>query len=358
MADPSSTALEAVKQSIRLHRFLLATVFSLLYLLVLMVFYFADAMAGRTLVEAAAIVAAFVLAFFLLFRSGLNLRSPDPSLTAWQMLAAVATMLYVIYYAPNTRVAFNAFFFIAFMFGMLRHGPWQLAGLGSLSLVAFALVIWLRYTRNQDAAMVRLDALQWIVMTLTFPWFVLIGQQVKRLRHGLREVSVRLEDIEEQARRDELTGVYNRRALLAAMEEAKQRADSGHAPLSICIIDLDFFKRFNDEVSHLAGDQVLRLFTQAAQSGLRASDIFGRYGGEEFVQILAHTPLDGAMGEAERLRLRIAAIELPVPPLLCPLTVSVGVAQYRPGEAIMQTFARADAALYKAKQSGRNRVAH
>ena len=139
-------------------------------------------------------------------------------------------------------------------------------------------------------------------------------------------------------------------------KKSKQRADSTGEPLSICVIDLDFFKRYNDEFDHLTGDQVLRTFAQAVQDGLRATDIFGRYGGEEFVQILRHTTLAGAMADAERLRERISAFAIPTSRPIGPLTVSIGVAQYEPGETIIETFARADEALYKAKQRGRNRV--
>ena len=106
----------------------------------------------------------------------------------------------------------------------------------------------------------------------------------------------------------------------------------------------------------MTGDQVLRTFAQAVQDGLRATDIFGRYGGEEFVQILRHTTLAGAMADAERLRERISAFAIPTSRPIGPLTVSIGVAQYEPGETIIETFARADEALYKAKQRGRNRV--
>src|SRR6266480_1387800 len=144
-------------------------------------------------------------------------------------------------------------------------------------------------------------------MTATFPWFLFIGGRVKRLQRGLTEASIKLEDIEEKARHDDLTG-----------------------------------------------DQVLRTFAHAVQDGLRATDIFGRYGGEEFVQILRHTALAGAMADAERLRERISAFDIPTSRPIGPLTVSIGVAQYEPGETIIDTFARADEALYKAKQRGRN----
>src|SRR5438105_7731962 len=139
------------------------------------------------------------------------------------------------------------------------------------------------------------------------------------------------------------------------MEESNQRADFAREPLSICMIDLDFFKRYNDEFDHLTGDQVLRSFAQTVQDGLRATDIFGRYAGEEFVQIMRHTPLAGAMADAERLRERISSFDIPSPRPIGHLTVSIGVAQYKPGETIIQTFARADEALYRAKQRGCNR---
>jgi diguanylate cyclase (GGDEF)-like protein len=354
--DIPSPTRDELKQGLRLRRFLLASVFSVLYLVVLGVFYTQDKVDRETLLQACAIVAAFILAFFGLFRLGLNLRFPDPSLTGWQLLASVFTMLYVLYRAPDSRIAFTAFFFVAMMFGMLRHSGMKLAALGSVSLLSFALVTGFRYADNRDAEMLRLDMLQVVVMAVTFPWFLFIGGRVKRLQRGLTEASIKLEDIEEKARHDDLTGVYNRRALIAAMEESKQRADSGGEPLSICVIDLDFFKRYNDEFDHLTGDRVLRAFAQAVQGGLRASDVFGRYGGEEFVQILRHTTLAGAMADAERLRERISAFDIATTRSIGPLTVSIGVAQYEPGEAIIQTFARADEALYKAKQRGRNRV--
>jgi len=360
MSDPvldiPSPTRDEFKQELRLRRFLFASAFSVLYVGVLAVFYTQDKVDHETFVEACAISTGFILVFFGLFRLGLNLRFADPSLTAWQLLAAIFTMLYVLYRAPDTRIVFTAFFFVALMFGMLRLSGMKLAVLGSISLLYFALVVWLRYAGNHDAGMLRLDMLQFGVMAVTFPWFLFIGGHVKQLQRGFDEVSVKLEDIEEKARHDDLTGVYNRRAMIVAMEESKQRADAAGEPLSICVIDLDFFKRYNDEFDHLTGDKVLRAFAQGVQGGLRATDVFGRYGGEEFVQILRHTALAGAMAEAERLRERINAMDIPVSRAIGPLTVSIGVAQYEPGETIIETFARADAALYKAKQRGRNRV--
>ena len=354
--DTPSPTRDDLKQAIRLRRFLLASSFSVLYLVVLSVFYTQDQLDRQTLVEIYAIVAAFILFFFCIFRFRINLRFPDPSLTGWQFLASVFAMLYVVYRAPDTRLVFTAFFFVALMFCMLRHSGKMLAALSAISLASYALVIWLRYASTSDADALRSDALHLGVLLVTTPWFVLIGEHVKRLRRGLTEASIRLEGIEESSRRDDLTGVYNRRALILAMEEAKHWADAAREPLSICVIDLDRFKRYNDEFDHLTGDQVLRTFAQAVQGGLRATDVFGRYGGEEFVQILRHSTVAGAMADAERLRERISELDIAVTRSTGRLTVSIGVAQYKPGEAIIDTFARADEALYRAKQRGRNRV--
>ena len=130
-------------------------------------------------------------------------------------------------------------------------------------MASFALVIWLRYADKHDLDMLRVDMLQFVVIAITFPWLVLIGGSVKRLQRNLVDVSIKLEDIEEKARYDDLTGVYNRRALMVAMEESIQRANATDEPLSICVIDLDLFKRYNDKFDHLTGDQVLQAFARA-----------------------------------------------------------------------------------------------
>jgi len=346
------------RQRLRIRRFAFASVFSIMFVVVLAAFYTQDKIDRTTLIQAGGLVFAFIVVFFWLFRSGLNLRLSDPSLTGWQFLAAVATMLYVVYRAPETRLVFTAFFFVALMFGMLRRGSKRVAVLGSVTVILFVILVGLRYATNRDDEMLRLDVLQCVVITVTFPWMLFLADHIHRIQQGLTDVRVKLEDIEEKARRDELTGVYNRRALVAAMHDSKRQADATGEAFSICVIDIDLFKRYNDEFDHLTGDQVLRTFAQGVQAGLRATDFFGRYGGEEFVQILPQTILAGAMVDAERLRQRIGALKLPVPveSAVGQLTVSIGVAQYAPGETIEQTFERADRALYKAKQLGRDRV--
>ena len=135
-------------------------------------------------------------------------------------------MLFVLYRSPETRLAFTAFFFVALIFGMLRMNGRRLAKWGGISIISLAVVIGLRYANNRNIEMLRLDAMLCAVMAVTFPWFVYFGERVKRLERGLTEASLQLEDIEETAWRDDLTGVYNRRAINVALDEAKQRADA------------------------------------------------------------------------------------------------------------------------------------
>ena len=204
MRDPIAThnllTRNEVNQRIRFRRFLLASTFSAVYLVVLAIFHTQGKVDRETLFQASAIAVAAVIVFLVLFRSGLNLRFPDPSLTQLQFLAAVSTMLFVVYRAPDTRLVFAAFFFVALMFGMLRSSGTPLTVLGWESLACFALMGGLRFVNNGDVEMLRLDLLQLVVMAVTFPWFVLIGRRVTRLREADRRKDVFLASLAHELR--------------------------------------------------------------------------------------------------------------------------------------------------------------
>ena len=118
--DNPAQVADSPKQRLRLRRFLFASAFSVLYLVVLGVFYTQGMIDRKTLAQAFGLVALLIVSFSDVFRIGLNLRFQDPSLTGGQLLTSVFTMLYVVYRAPDTRLAFASFFFVALMFGMLR----------------------------------------------------------------------------------------------------------------------------------------------------------------------------------------------------------------------------------------------
>jgi diguanylate cyclase (GGDEF)-like protein len=157
---------------------------------------------------------------------------------------------------------------------------------------------------------------------------------------------------------DPVTRVLNRRALSDRLATEMNRARRYASELAILLIDIDFFKRINDTAGHLAGDEVLRLVAAFVQDAVRTVDIVARYGGEEFVVILPETSPAGAMTFAERLRAGIEAQEFAVGTLQIRLTVSIGISTF-PATGIASAddfFARADAAMYRAKQDGRNQV--
>jgi diguanylate cyclase (GGDEF)-like protein/PAS domain S-box-containing protein len=173
-----------------------------------------------------------------------------------------------------------------------------------------------------------------------------VGAQVGELLGVLEERQALLTSLARLALTDQLTGLPNRRAWEEALQRELARADRHGHPVCVAVIDLDEFKRFNDEHGHQAGDAMLSEAARAWQSQLRASDLLARYGGEEFAAVVPAWPLETAVAVVERLRLATPA----------GLTASAGVASWNRQETAMELFARADAALYEAKQSGRNRT--
>ncbi|UTD27645.1 GGDEF domain-containing protein [Bradyrhizobium sp. WD16] len=168
-----------------------------------------------------------------------------------------------------------------------------------------------------------------------------------------------LETAEKESNTDVLTGLANRRALDAFLRATRMAALGSGEPLSLLLVDVDHFKQFNDGFGHLIGDQVLRLIARTAQDNVRASDLVARYGGEELMAVLPSADSEICGEIAERIRRRLAESQLvrrSTGEKLPPVTVSIGVAQFIPGEAIEALIARCDEALYAAKRAGRNRI--
>ncbi|MBL8050615.1 MAG: diguanylate cyclase [Anaerolineales bacterium] len=164
------------------------------------------------------------------------------------------------------------------------------------------------------------------------------------------------QETQAQAITDPLTNIYNRRGLFQLGEFEFQRARRIHRPFSVMMFDIDHFKRINDQYSHAIGDQILQRFTERCQKNLRAIDLLGRYGGEEFVILLPETNLQAAQVIAERLRQSIMNAPFTSDAGDLRITTSIGVAEAHQNETLNNLVQRADAALYKAKDSGRNRV--
>lgn len=177
---------------------------------------------------------------------------------------------------------------------------------------------------------------------------------------GLSLANLRLrESLHHQSISDPLTGLHNRRFMQESLNRELLRARRSGRPVGLCMVDIDHFKRFNDVHGHDAGDAVLLEVGRLLRESVRASDIVCRYGGEEFTIILPESRLDATVERADALLRACRALRVPhLGRVLDPVTISIGVAEY-PGHAddVEALLRRADAALYAAKQDGRDRVA-
>ncbi len=158
------------------------------------------------------------------------------------------------------------------------------------------------------------------------------------------------------ARFDLLTGLLNRHSLNARLELEMRRAEEEGLQLCGMMIDIDKFKSINDSFGHLVGDDVLRAIGDALRACLRKQDFAGRFGGEEFFVILPGSGVEAAVAIAERIKLTIAGADVDVAGAKVSVTASVGVAPYVRGDTMTDWIGRADKAMYRAKQLGRNRV--
>jgi diguanylate cyclase len=175
-----------------------------------------------------------------------------------------------------------------------------------------------------------------------------------------------IEDLQEELQRerrraitDPLTGLFNRLALLDRLQAVLGECAEGAEAPSVIMFDIDHFKQVNDTHGHLVGDRVIRFVAQTLGNNIKGKDSAARYGGEEFTVLLPETPPTGARAVAENILKAVSGAQLVRADSKKPLgriTVSAGVAQYRPGEDVMDFIGRADQALYRSKHDGRNRV--
>jgi diguanylate cyclase (GGDEF)-like protein len=231
-----------------------------------------------------------------------------------------------------------------------RAAGWFLIAWGMLETFAIVTAIKLLLDRAENAEGLLYYGLPFSMVAAAI--LVALG-----VADRLREQRAALSDAERRARTDPLTGVLNRRSLIERLDAACLRARARGLPIALLFIDLDHFKEINDSYGHAAGDACLSAIIGPMQTELRHSDVIGRYGGEEFVVILSSADITAAHPIAERIRNRVAEVRVEGFGTPIRLTCSIGVATSDTlgvwGEHLI---AQADAAVYAAKRSGRNRV--
>lgn len=364
----SGTMAADPKQRLRIRRFGLAMAYYAIWITLTLLAQSAgmlrlDAIGVATCIGG---VVASNVAFFMVFRSGLNQRLRDPGVTLQQLIVGLVWALVLLHATvPAARGLMLTALIIPMLFGMFQLEKRGYLLLGSLALGGYT-GIAAATAGMPGAPTLGVELMRVAVLASAILWTSLFSLHARRLRQCLqkqnRTLKTMLAEISELAERDELTKAYNRRYIMESLQEEKKRADRTRMPFSICIFDLDHFKEINDRYGHITGDRVLVDFVERLRSELRYFDAldrreddprFARYGGEEFILLLPHTNLSGARHCAERIRSITADARFAS---RCHITVSVGVAEFRIGESIESTLRRADGALYLSKQLGRNRV--
>lgn len=213
-------------------------------------------------------------------------------------------------------------------------------------MTAQSMALGILYLESGPELFPRLEAQQWLAIAIAE-------------RAALALFNLKLQDsLRKQAIRDPLTNLYNRRHLDEWLERELHRANRNKSSIGVVMLDIDYFKSFNDNFGHKAGDLLLQEVSNLLQRFVRSSDIASRYGGEEFLLILPDTTLEAAQQRAEELRTRVKALHLNYQnQLLGPVTVSLGVAAFpEHGTTIDSLVRAADMALYRSKSTGRDRV--
>jgi len=261
--------------------------------------------------------------------------------------------------AGEYLAAIELFYTLPMVYGMLRLDRTRLAILAAFALVthgtALLMLVEREHRFNQPALW-----LQFAMLALAFACTTYAAGAVLRRRERLAEARRDLHDLSrqasERASRDTLTGVYHHRHLMEALEREIARAERVGKPLSIARVDLDWLGSVNETHGHSIGDIALKRFTVAAAEALRDVDIFGRYGGKEFLAIMPDTDLKGAAIAAERLRAAVAREPVPEVRGRRHLSCTLGVAEHRKGENTRLVIGRAESGLNYAKAAGRDRV--
>ena len=303
-----------------------------------------------------------VAGYRVLLGAGICTRWPEHVWVIPQIIIHSAVLVAFAWVYPEVGFLFMCSLFVMCSFAALRATLRE--AITDWCLIALAVGALLMFgdrplSLPQSTSFERFIAV--VVLIAAFGRSLYLGTLSAALRDKLYRRSVELKQaydkIEELAELDELTGALNRRSIMRTLDDQLDSARRGGEPLSIALIDLDWFKRINDVFGHPTGDEVLKTFAISIFANIRTADRFGRYGGEEFLLILPQTAQPDAAFILERLRMIVGDLDWSAFSDGMQVTLSAGIATLESGETPDALLARADAALYRAKELGRNRIA-
>ncbi|MFW6092874.1 MAG: GGDEF domain-containing protein [Pseudomonadota bacterium] len=356
---------DAAAQRLRLRRIMGGCVSYACTALIVICAWLLGFLPAAPVIHYVAAVCALNGAALLLVRTGMNLRFRDPSLTAFLVVSALGAAGYVMYFItePSVRIAFLMLASVAMLYGLLSFDARGMLRLGAAALALYLLVLLALAGFAPARVDLRTEVVVVLIYTMVLAQTALIGSFVAGLKRMLREKNASLlatmAELEELATRDPLTRLPNRHTAMCQLEEelcrSERRRRNGDG-LCLALLDVDDFKQVNDRCGHQAGDEVLKLLGETLTAAMRQGDFVARFGGEEFLLILPETTLEGGRTALERIREAVADVPRERMPNAAGITVSIGLARHQPGDRVEVTLGHADAALYRAKHAGRNRV--
>jgi len=354
-------------QALRLQRFFLAQVNYLITYLVIGVAWAAGHYDGSAWMAFSHVLLGLLTqsVFLLLFKTGLNLRFSEPSLSNAQIAVAILLTTYMLAFSDSLRGSLILVYANILVFGIFQLSRRDLLLQAGLALVCFGSVIAFDYYSSPSSQNLTLSLVQWFILACFLGCLTITGSYIRELRERLQQRHSTLQAHQETLRgmmgqlqslatTYSLTGLANRRYFI---DEARRRMTlmRPNQTLGVALIDLDHFKRINDLYGHAAGDEVLQGFAKLATDSLREGDLVARFGGEEFVILLSNTDLDILYQCLERIRVSFAKAHFPSLPEGVNCTLSAGLSMIHQEDDLEVRLNNADQALYTAKNSGRNR---
>lgn len=298
-------------------------------------------------------VAILNFGFFLMIRSGRNMKLRDPSMTEVQLICSLLAAMVLISQANEVRGVMLMFLPVPLLFGILRLNFREMARVAIVGFVGYLSVILFLLKYQPQRINLTLELFQLVALGTVMLFVCLMCGYISHIR---AELDVAVKRIDELAHRDSLTGLFNRRHLMERLEmDIARYSRQRSRGVALCMIDLDHFKRINDSFGHPVGDQVLVEVGNCLVKSTRDIDCVARYGGEEFVVLLDGLSQELAGATGERIRAQIQKLEI----LALgdqTISVSIGIAYLASGESPYSLIERADKALYLAKTGGRNCV--
>lgn len=309
------------------------------------------------LILAGTSLAVFTLVYALV-RSGWSARLSDPVLTFPHAMACIVLSMAAYVALGSDRG--NVIILIAqtIVAAMFRLRPLQVLALGCASVLLLAASVTGLHHHDPVGFPAPVGWLHLSVGGSTILLLSLVAKWVSDIRVRLdrqaRELKDALTTVQQLATTDMLTGLMNRRMMAEVLEREIRQSQRHDTPMCVALIDIDHFKQVNDRHGHAAGDEVLKALAALGRKDLRQVDLLARWGGEEFLLLLPRVPLTDALVALDRLRLQAQQLAVPGNPAVR-ISVSAGVAQLHEDETLDALLDRADAALYEAKRTGRNR---